>query len=974
MLVTLTVLAVVIAALTTVLIHATGARLSSTNRFESLQTARAALDMVARDLRSAGYGVDAGNGAGAQSAIAYVDSMQILMCENQQPYPDESGTGLPQAYDPAGSPKPHPLVASLWTPPVKYGTGAELIRYTLDLDNDGQVDANDISSAEGADARRTRQPNDYTLVRQVYGDRSGGVAGNNGGSPERIALVLKPGGGVAPLFNVYVGASATPWDWSNGPVPAAVLSQISRVEVTVTASSPSPDSRGTFSITPLVNQVLLQRNAPNFGTATYTVDGWVYDDENTNRTRDNGEPGLAGAPVRLGNGRVAYTTSTGYFSFRVPPGTYMLRHVAPQGYGSFSSPDSFSISVSGAETRSFADTARTGGWVTVDVFEDTDGNGIRGAGESALGAVTVALSPVGTQAATNAGGQASLFSPTGSWHVGATPPAGYALTTTSPVAVVVTQGGTATATFGMRQSSGGTITGRVYHDTNGDGSYNGLDAGIAGVVVTVKDAAGAATIGTGTSAANGTYSISVPPTSGGSSYQVTCASVAGYFATTVLAFTGVTVSSGQTVTGYDFGFGQWTLTTLTTGAVSCMALADAWENDGSGAVPNTRRDTDLLLGYTDATGGHAKLWSNGYPNAAPFAGAADEDLLWWGSTAPTAIVGDSVTNLASPSAPYPVMGFPSSVASGESGYNWAYDKRTTSAVWPSVYTSRTTKRTTDAGTTNALLMYDTDGGTGNDVIVGTKYTTANRGGFEVWHGITLSGVLSWTQSQRYPNAGTVPGQTMGEVNGMALGDIDRDGKRDLVVAVQTGATSGSVMVFKFNGSAGGDLFTLKQTISIAGEAPKCVVAGDIDGDGRNDIVVGTQSSTTTGRVLVYRNAYGTSAWTFTQAQAFSAPGAVTALAIGNLGGTSALDIAVGYGSSTLSYLGGARVYTNVAGLLDTNGIDPTNGTLTRWVTAVCLGNLNYGTSPSTPAAPYLTDIVIGWKQSTTAGGVTVLVR
>lgn len=974
MLVALTVLAIVVSALTSVLIHAMFARLSSTNRFESLQTARAALDMISRDLRSAGYGVDAGSGSGAQPAIAYVDSMQILMCENQQPYPDASGTGLPQAYDPAGSPRPRPLVGSAWTPPVKYGTGAEIIRYTLDLNDDGFVDAGDIASAEGADARRTRQPDDYTLVRQVYGDRSGGVAGNNGGAPERIALVLKPGGTVAPLFNVYLGSSATPWNWSSGPVPAAQLAQITRVEVNVTASSPNADSRGIYSLTPLVNQALLQRNAPNFGAATYTVDGWVYQDDNGNRARDYGEAGLAGASVRLGNGRVVYTNASGYYAFRVPTGNYLLKHSPPTGFGSYSNPDSFNLSVAGAMTRSFADTMRTGGWVTVSVFDDADGNGAWGAGESGLGAVNLSLVPAGMGASTNASGIGSLFATTGSWNVSATPPANYSLTTTNPVPITMTSGGAATASFGMRQATSGTVAGRVYWDRNTDGTYNGTDTGIASVTVSVKDAAGVVTIATGTSDANGSYSIAAPATSGGATYTVTCPAVAGYFATTAMAYTGVTVSSGQAVSGKDFGFQHWALSSLTTGAVTCMALADVWENDGSGAVPNTRRDVDLLLGYNDGSGGHAGLWANGYPNAAPFAGAAGEDLLWWDSTAPTAILADSATNLGSPSAPYPLMGFPTSAASGENDYNWAYDKRPASATWPSLYTSKSTRKTADGGTVSALLVYDMTGSTANDVLVGTRYTTANRGGFEVWRGSASNGVLSWSQFERYPNAGSVPGQTMGEVNAMALGDIDRDGRRDLVVATQLSATSGAVMIFKYNGSAGGDLFTLKQTISFASEAPKTIAVGDIDGDGRNDIVVGTQTSSTTGNVYFERNTYGTTAWSFSLFQTFAAPGAVTAMAIGDVGGSSAPDIVVGYGSSTVSTLGGARVYNNVAGALDPNGIDPTNGALTRWVTALCLGNLNYGTSPSTPPAPYLTDIAIGWKQSTTAGGVTVLVR
>jgi len=990
MLVALTVLALVVGALSTILIHATMSRLSSVNRFESLQTARAALDMIARDLRSAGYGVDAANGAGPQPAIAYVDSMQILMCEDQQPYPDASGAGAPQAYNPSGTPNPQPLVASQWTPPVKFGTGAEIIRYTLDLNDDGLVDAGDIASPQGADARRTPQPNDYTLVREVYGDYSGGIAGNNGGSQERIALVLRPGGAVAPLFNVYLNGSATPWDWSNGPVPAAQLAQITRVQVNVTASSPGPDGNGNYTVTPLVGAVLLTRNAPNFGNATYTVDGWVFEDDNLNRVRDGGEPGLAGAEVRLGSGRVAYTNASGYFAFRVPAAMYLVKHVPPQGYGSYSSPDSFTVNVAGAVSRSFADTLRTGGWVTVNVFQDTNGNGAWDAGEPALPAVNVTLSPVGTVAATNASGVATLFAATGTWSLAATPPANYAFTTPDPVTINMTAGGTATGAFGMRQSANGTITGRVFLDANADAAFDGTDTGISGVTVSVMDAAGATTLGTGVTDANGLYSITVPQNAGGSSYQVDCPSLGGYWATTGLAHVGLNVGAGQTLAGGDFGFARWTQTTLTTGAVVSMALADVWENDGSGAVPNTRKDLDLLLGYVDGTGGHAGLWNNNYPTATPYSGGPAVDLESWGTTAPTAIVCDSVTALTSPTAPYPVLGFPPTQSQGGDGEgggsNVGIDKRTASATWPAIYPSHTTKGTQDRGTVSALMAYNIYNLSAIDLIVGTRYPTANTGGFELWHGSSQNGSLSWSAYERYPYSGSVPGQTMGEVNAMALMDINGDGKRDLVVATKTGATSGAILIFKFNGgtyNGGGDgggwnngssAFTYEKTITFPTDIPTALAVGDVDGDGDNDIIVGTQASATTGRVVVLRNNYDVSAWSFLQMQAFPAPGAVTSIVAGHLNSSRGVDAAVGFCSNTATDLGGVRIYSNRTGQLDPNGVDPTSGSLTRWVIALSLGNLNYGTLPSTPAAPYLTDIAIGWKQSATAGGVTLLIR
>ncbi|RMG38591.1 MAG: T9SS C-terminal target domain-containing protein, partial [Planctomycetota bacterium] len=64
--------------------------------------------------------------------------------------------------------------------------------------------------------------------------------------------------------------------------------------------------------------------------------GTVYDDQNSNGTRDVGEPGLAGWTVRLArNGNVMATTTTnatGDYSFTVAPGTYYISEQPQSGW------------------------------------------------------------------------------------------------------------------------------------------------------------------------------------------------------------------------------------------------------------------------------------------------------------------------------------------------------------------------------------------------------------------------------------------------------------------------------------------------------------------------------------------------------------------------------------------------------------------------------------------------------------------
>src|SRR6185295_11361162 len=145
--------------------------------------------------------------------------------------------GIPPAYNPAGTPRPFPLNGTIWQPPIKYNSGAEVIRWTLDANNDNAINSSDVAAT---DAIRTKNPNDFMLVREVYGDSSAATLGNNGGSQSQVALVRKPGGGIPALFTVYFRGLTTPWSWANGPVPPSLLNQIERITINVRATSAVP--------------------------------------------------------------------------------------------------------------------------------------------------------------------------------------------------------------------------------------------------------------------------------------------------------------------------------------------------------------------------------------------------------------------------------------------------------------------------------------------------------------------------------------------------------------------------------------------------------------------------------------------------------------------------------------------------------------------------------------------------------------
>src|SRR5688572_6880085 len=90
LMITLTVLAVVMIVLMTVLQAAQRSKTQTSNQIEASQAARAAMDLMTRDLRSAGYGADLYWLAAPQPAIAYIDSLQVLINANLQPFPDDT--------------------------------------------------------------------------------------------------------------------------------------------------------------------------------------------------------------------------------------------------------------------------------------------------------------------------------------------------------------------------------------------------------------------------------------------------------------------------------------------------------------------------------------------------------------------------------------------------------------------------------------------------------------------------------------------------------------------------------------------------------------------------------------------------------------------------------------------------------------------------------------------------------------------
>ena len=973
LMITLTVLAVVMVVLMTVMYAAQRSRANTSNSVESAQAARVALDLLSRDLRSAGYGADLYT-ASPQPPIAYIDSMQVLINANFSPWPDDTVPKPPLAYNPLGTPQPFPLQPPRpWMPPMKYRRGAETVRWTLDLDNNGLVNAADISNANGLDAQRTPNPNDYVLVRQVYGDSTNNMVNNNGGQMERIALVRRPGGGVPPMFRVYLQGQTTFYDWSNGPLLPGELANIERIEITVVAPSGRPNSKGVYAETRLTTEVNSIRNIPTFGRKEYTVDGYVFDDLDQSYSRDALlEPGLAGSVVRLGQ----YSTTTnaaGYFVFRVPAGSYVLRHFPPAGYGVWTSPDSTIITVPPMTSFSFADTARAGGWVDVFTYHDAYGDGAFDAADAPLEGVEVAMASTGQKIYTDVAGKGRLFAPVGGYSISATPPDSFVTTTPNPVTGSMVDGGSANHEFGLSKTEVGTVRGKVFRDNDRDGIWDGGEAGIANVWVGVTSDGGVSILSYKYTDAAGDYELTVPANDPPHTtpYQILAIVPPGYYSTGTTALGPLWVTANSITSNQNFGMLGYTIITLNASRVLSLASGDVVEKQGSDNGSNgARYDSDIVLGADAGGTDNVSVWFNQYDNTPVFDPNAS-----YTRNAPQSVMSISIDTLdtASPKRRLDLVTGTKNATAGNFFVWFNQNSGGNEGYFPLTY--NTAYRTSNNGDVQAVLTADVCGSSTADqvdIIVGSKSSTAGQGSVEIWASNNAA-TPTYTRLETYPGAGGM--STMGEVNAMALIDFDNDGLKDLVIGTRKSDFAGELHFLRNNGkTSGSSRFTLAATYDPGGIVT-AITAFRVDGDALRDVIIGVQTGLATADLQQWSNTSVLGSLNFTHARTVAAPGLVMSLANGDYGGLSGRnDLAMGWRQDPSSYVGGVLIYSMDVGLLINNGADPSAGSVKNMVPALTVNNFNFGVQPVTPSPPYLTDLAAGIKVSATTGALVVFIR
>lgn len=159
------------------------------------------------------------------------------------------------------------------------------------------------------------------------------------------------------------------------------------------------------------------------------------------------------------------------------------------------------------------------------------------------------------------------------------------------------------------------------------------------------------------------------------------------------------------------------------------------------------------------------------------------------------------------------------------------------------------------------------------------------------------------QGNSSPFAGTwatraITTTSAGNVNGLAVADVNRDGNPDIVSA-HTSSSGNEVSVWEnpYDASTNPNIFdeywtahTLSQSTSKTANA---VAVADIDRDGYFDLVVGYIEGSSGSEVIVWENRYDATAWSFAPRNVDSDSGTVNSVAVGDINNDGYVDIVQG---------------------------------------------------------------------------------
>ncbi|MFN6341774.1 MAG: FG-GAP-like repeat-containing protein, partial [Bacteroidota bacterium] len=224
---------------------------------------------------------------------------------------------------------------------------------------------------------------------------------------------------------------------------------------------------------------------------------------------------------------------------------------------------------------------------------------------------------------------------------------------------------------------------------------------------------------------------------------------------------------------------------------------------------------------------------------------------------------------------------------------------------------------TTGGQPQAVVLCDIDGDGKLDI------ASANSGAnnISVLHNTSTGGNITFATKVDFP--------AVSGVVGIASGDINGDGKPDLVALNRTGASS--ISVLRNTSTVGTINFATKVDFAV-GANPQSVAVGDIDGDSKVDIVTANDGA---GTISVLRNISTISLVNFATKVDFNADTNPYSVVLGDIDGDGKRDIAVanygftsgGNNISILRNTSNSGVISFASRVNFATGTNPTNVTI-----------------------------------------------